>query len=446
VLLAAGFCAAGSQASAQTAEGSGPYRGLFSAAQVAPASATAKPATRSELLVRAVGAIEQTSAPASASGSALQSSPTLQYTGFSAEASRGYVGSRFAHEVRGLTQVREQLRGGGFSVDTQWLAAGVRALVTPRLSINASERFLYSPLFTPGIPSAGQSAAASDAPAEPGRGAAKTTNVTLASVAGVSYQFSRLASGDFSYGFDRVSFPNTGAIVSTQRTLAILTKAVRRDLSLQLKHSWLSSVTTGAGAPPPTKAQDLSLTVEYLPIHWRRTSVAVGVTPILASRQDPVSGAAGEAQTSARRSSIMLGGYTRIEHEFSRAWHTGVGYQRSVYYLPGYSQPILADAVSGSVEGKLGRWLTAAVSAGYSHGVPDLRQSAGRVTSMTTSTRLEWRPANRASLYVEVRRDGYSVSEGIPQLPGVPRIAGTASVRAGTVIRFGPSAGRGAER
>jgi hypothetical protein len=142
----------------------------------------------------------------------------------------------------------------------------------------------------------------------------------------------------------------------------------------------------------------------------------------------------------------MLGGFTRIEHEFTRTWRTDLGYQRSVYYLPGYSQPLLADAVSGGMNGSLRRWLTAAVSAAYSHGAPDLRQSSGRVTSMTASARLEWRPADTASFYAELRRDAYSVSAGIPQLPGVPRNARTSSIRAGMVLRFGPSLGRVQER
>jgi hypothetical protein len=424
---------------AQEPVAGGPYRGLFAAAVAPPpAAGSFRPPELLNVSLLAFGALER--------DTARQGSPVANYMAVSAEVAAARTVRQYALELRGLTQLRRQQTPGSPNVDNQWLAAGIRALVTPRTTLTAAQRFAYSPLYTPGVLVTGD--APGGASAETGRGASANTNVTIASGLNVARQFSRRTTGEIGYGYDRVSFSNTGSTTSSHRTRAAVTRALRRDVALRLTQSSLWSTTTGAGAPPPTVAHELDAGIDYSPMRFRRTSLTFGIAPKFAWRKDPAAMPAGAAEPDGR-TSIMLGGFTRIDHQFTRSWRAEFEYQRTTYYLPGYNRPILADAVRGGINGSLRRRLTTAVSAAYSNGTPDLRGSQSRVTGMTASARADFRWTRAASLYSEYRYDAYTISEDIPQLPGIARDAKRSSFRAGIAIGLsplGPSGGRDADR
>lgn len=418
-IVAAWVWAADSVVLAQSPEAGRPYRGLFPPPSPSGQSARAKPAGSFEFSIRAFGALERDSALTRPGGR-----PRGPYSALAADFARTHVSTRVSTDVRGSSQIRQQPSAGGFSMDTQWLAAGAQALLTPRTSISVAQRFAYSPLYSPAA-SAGNAGTT---------GAASNTNVTMATAAGLSRQISRRTTAGFAYGFDRVFFSNTGAAASTQRAAATVTRAMGRSLDVQLRASSLRSSPTGSA--PATSVLDFTAGLVATPKKSRTLELTVGAMPGLSRRTEPRT-ADRSALPSGTRTSLVVDGFVRINRQLSKNVRADAGYQRLMYYLPGGDQLISANAVSGGVNGTVGRNVALSGSAAWSYGTPDQRAADQRVTSLTTSGRIEWRPARGASVFAELRRDTYSVSNGLTQLPGLSRRANSASVRIGMTMGFG---------
>jgi len=406
-------------ASAQTGEVAGPYRGLFPPAPLTAAAAPAAKAASTELLVRAFGAVEHETI---AAGDAAK--PAGPYSAFSLELARTRRGTRLSADLRGFSQVRHQPSAGGFSADNQWVSLGAQAMLTPRTTLTVGQRLAYSTLYSP------TQAAASAGTA----GANANTNLTTTTAAALTRSVSRRTSAAFAYGFDHTRFSNTGTAATTNRAAATLTRALNRSVSLQAKAAsiWSSSI----GGTPATNAADLTVGIVAVPARTHALELTVGILPGVSRRNEPSAADPGAAPRV--KGSFVMDGFVRISRQLTRDLRAEAGYQRQMFYLPGGNQLITANTGTAGISGTLAHAVTVSVSASYSRGTPDQRQAPQHVTSLSTSGRAEWRPAGRSSsLYVEVRRDAYTVTDGLTQLPGLARHANTASIRIGITQGLG---------
>ncbi|MEI6666733.1 MAG: hypothetical protein WCP29_01155 [Acidobacteriota bacterium] len=440
-VLVACFWATAATAHAQEPAVGGPYRGLFGPTATSAATPLrSSPIDSLDLSIQTFWLSEQARTGAGSSDSAPSPTTSHAYAGLVAAFSKAHEGRRLTYHLRGSSQFREQ-PGAGLSFDTQWLAVSVEARASERTSVTFGQRVGYAPLFSPTPTGADPSLAGLVSVAAPVQGVSSLKNVTTESAAGVSTQLSRLTSAGISYAFSRVGFSSTGVAVSTQALLVTVNHTIGRDLAYRVTYSSLSTTNSGAAAPGPARSHDVGITLNYSPAMSHRTTFVFGVTPDLASRQSS-SSASSVSTAPSRRLSITIGGVARIERQFTRTWRADAGYQRMLYYLPGYSQPILADAATSSAHGTFFDRFTASVSAAYSRGVPDVQQSQDRVTSLSAAARLEFRPTREAIIHAEYRHDAYSMSGGITQLPGLSSNSSRGSFNVGFTINIGPSGRR----
>lgn len=441
LLVASVWAAAGTSAFAQQPEASRAYRGLFPGA-AGPAPSTSRVPTDT-LDVRA-GTFWVCERDGSRTGRTPVQADTVanSYAAVMAQASRTHTGKLYAYRLQGGTQFRRQQAPGTIAVDDQWLAASLRAQISERMVVTASQRLAYAPRYVLSARAASQLEAAAGSVAEPGRGIAPLPTFTATSGASVSRQFTRRTAALVAYGFDRVDFSSTGVIVSTHHALASVSRAMRRDLTWRLTYSSLWSTSGGSKASSAIHASDVGLGIDYSPTFSRRTAITFGLSPSVTRRSESLAGLAG-ASASDSHTSIVMGGFAGVERWLTSTWRADLKYERMVYYLPGNNQPILAGAVSGGVNGDLRQWMTATVSAAYSRGTPNIQRSQERVASLAVLARVEMRPSQTTSFYVEFHHDAYVMSEGIARLPGIGSNTSKTSFRVGFAMNVVPSNRRG---
>lgn len=432
VLSVIWWCAAGRATAAQEP----------GAPQMSPSSSTV-PAARSTaspvpgntlwLSIRTFGSLEHDTAtdPTSSAAAGVRTAPSS--AGSQLEVSGAHRGNRQSYELQGGSQFRGDQEHGGLAVDNQWLGATIRALATRRTTLSASQRVAYTPLYSPG------SVGGATAGSEPARGSASLSSLAVTSTAGVSTQISRATSAALEYRFDRVSFSSVGSAVATHRASADVTRAIGRSLSLKLRYGYLWSVNAVHGERTSLPAHDGEVGLTYVPTSSAKATVSVGLTPNWTARPAQVSRSTTVAEL-AGGGLVKVGGFSKVDYALSGTWRAGLGLQRTLYFLPGYNQPVLADAFAGRVAGSLHRRLTGTLSAAYSRGTPGSERSLERVTSASASARLDFRTSKSAALYAEYLGDAYDLSEDIPLLPGLERHSRRSAVRVGMTIDFGLTA------
>jgi len=393
-----------------------------------PAHAGQAPAPPALVLTaRAFGVIDKDSGAAAAPSS-----------GAHAELSYRRAGRRVSLDLQGSTEARQRAAAGGIRADTQWIAAGIRVRISERTTVSAVQRLVYAPLYVPGAP--GESpASAADAAAPSTQGIAGLASITMASGASVSRQMSRRTSATASYGFDRVSFLDRDSAATSHRASVAIERTLRRNVSLRVRYGYVGVTNAVDGGAAFGETQDLEMAAAYSPRASRMTTITVGLLPTLTARQDPASQA---APAPARLRSLAVGSRVGVDHRFGRTWRTGVAFQRTIYYLQGSNQPILADAVSLRAQGNLGRRVMMTMVAAASGGTPTLQQTPARVTSANVSARVDAIATRTSSVYAEYRYEAYASSGDIARLPGIAPRFSRSSVRLGVAIGLGLSAGR----
>lgn len=381
-------------------------------------------------------ALERTTQNATSS-SLLPGRATPYYTGAQFELASAHVGVRHSYEFQERSQVRRYQAPGGLAIDSQWLSASLRTLVTKRTTVTATQRITYAPFYAPGAPATTSSTPPAGS-AGPASGSAALASLTLASGASLVARVSPRTSAAVDYGFDRTGFSATGSSVVNHRASAALSRAIRRDLALQFRygHSW--SATAVPGDATLAQTDDVDATLTYSPVISRRTAVAFGVTPQLTARRQP-STLTRSAPDPAGGSQIGVGGFSKVDYAVTRTWRTGLEFRRVLYYLPIYNLPILADTVTGQMSGSVHRRLTATLSSSYSRGAPGNASPQSRITSASSAARLEFRPFGLTSVYGEFLQESFAMSDDIPRLPGVVGQSRRSSIRAGVTMDLGSS-------
>ena len=421
VLLLLSLCGAATEAAAQE--------------RVSEARATGggQAADTLALLAHTFGAMEWDTGRPGTSGSAPGISPLS--SGLQLEVSRVRRRPRQSYVVQGSTEIRGVLDGGGSVMDNQRLAGSMQLLATRRTSLVMSQRLSYSPYYTPG------SGADVSVGAQPARGAAALSNVTLASMAGISTRMSRRTSVTLEYRFDRVGLSRAASAASNSRASATLTTDLSRRAALSVRYGYLRAITVNQERRSSAPAHDAEVGLTYAPRRARNTTVTFGIVPNWSARplrqQSP--GAAALASTAGGRV-LTFGGFVTVDHAFSRTWRAGLDYRRTLYYLPGDDRPVLADAIAARAAGNVHRRLMGSLSVEYSHGVPNGERGSSQITGANGLARLDFRASGSAALYAECRYDLYAASEDLPGLPGLGSRSSRSAVRVGLTLDIGLTA------
>jgi opacity protein-like surface antigen len=102
--------------------------------------------------------------------------------------------------------------------------------------------------------------------------------------------------------------------------------------------------------------------------------------------------------SSGRDLNVRLLGAATLNHELGRTWTAAVGYERSVEYHEGFTDPFLSDAVSASITGLLSRSLRFDGVANYSFGIVGFNSDNG-FYAVSASAGLEYGLTRRLALY-----------------------------------------------
>jgi hypothetical protein len=86
--------------------------------------------------------------------------------------------------------------------------------------------------------------------------------------------------------------------------------------------------------------------------------------------------------------SYRLIGQASAGYLFRKTWQLGAMYRRGVDYVPGLTEPVLTDGMTGSLGGSLTRRLEASVAVGYASGVAALKVAGPRFDTYTSALKL----------------------------------------------------------
>lgn len=437
-------CAGSRPAAAQEAAIGTPPRSLYPPVIETGANTRTAPLDTLRLSARGFGALERETARDA--GDTTANGPSSRpgtpfYTGFQFDLSRVHSGPRLSYDLQASSQLRRYQGPGGLTVDSQGMAASLRGLVTKRTAVTASQRVTYAPFYAPAAPGPGVSAPDAEPSVQLPRGSAALASVTVASAVALLTQVSARTTAAVEYQFDRTDFSSTGTAVVNHRASATLTRALRRDLTVRFRYTRLWSATAVRVDRTTIDTDEAVAGLTYSPPVSQRTTVAFGVEPHMAARRQPA-GATRGALDPTGASQIGLGGFSQIDHLFTRDWRAGLAYQRTLYYLPGYDRAIVADLVTGRMEGNLGGRLLGTLSNSYSRGTTGGAASHPRITSLSLSARLDFRPSGSTSVYGEYLADAYTMSGDVSKLPGVAGSSRRSAIRVGVAMGVGSGRSR----
>lgn len=437
LLLLAGWSLTASVASAQEPRGSLPRQSLFTPPAPSVATTNGPRATTMRASFRAFTAVQVDTPIETVTAGAFTSVSQPVYGGVAFDGSREHRSARYSYDLQGSTQLRQRRSRGGSIIDNQWVAAAVLVQLTRRTTIAASQRMAYAPRDASLTPPPAPAAFGQTEPADPAPRAAVPSSLAVASAVVVSTALSRRTAVSLEYRYDRLGFSSTWPVVSSQQTSVALTRALTRtasgDLTLQVRYGYVRSTTTTPGDTTASGTHVLDAGLTYRPPLSRRTTIAFGVAPNVISR---ASSPASVAVAAGPGSGLKLGGFVSVDHLLTRVWRAGAGYQRLLYFAPGYDRPILADAVTGRIGGRTGP-MAVAVSGAYSAGTPNGQNPGAHITSISSAARLEYRPSGSTTLYGEYVGDVYTQSVDLALVSGVNGRVKRSTIRVGLTINLG---------
>lgn len=132
------------------------------------------------------------------------------------------------------------------------------------------------------------------------------------------------------------------------------------------------------------------------------------------------------------RRHIRLSPAASLERRVTRWWSARVDYSRPVQFVAGFVDPLLSDAVRGTVTGILPARLSATLTAGVARGTLG-RSAAARFTSYSGSARLSRRLGPVWQMEIEYHDARYAFSGGASPGASIPAAFGRRGLRAGVV-------------
>ena len=169
---------------------------------------------------------------------------------------------------------------------------------------------------------------------------AQTT--TLATTAGFSHPLGRRAEIQFRYGFDE---SRLGSRVD-RRVFTVgggIRRGLTRSLDLRLGHTMRLVRSDQPSTTPSLTAHDLDLGVDFHRAlsFSRRTSVTFS--------------SGGAAVTTEGLTQYMMTGTAGLQHRIGRTWTAAAAFDRRLNLIEGIPQPVVANGLTTTVGGLLGR-------------------------------------------------------------------------------------------
>ena len=432
-LVAVSWLALGRVASAQEPGDPRPYLGLFP--QVATgASPAARPSPRSttDLFVQTFEEVERVGVPPGSNDQPLGRSQSF-FGGIRADLRRSDTGSWGSYGIGTGVGARYDPAAGGLRPEDYSVEADVRSDLTARTGIVVSQRVRSSRAYPFGVTltNAGTSGEVTS-----GRMASGLASFVVGSTASLSRHITRRTVMQFGYSFDRVVYADSGIPVSSHHATGELQRSISRGLSIHVGYGSVWSDSGLAGGSTTNHSHQIAFGGEYQLPSFRTTTVTAGVAPSLSASTRFIATGPPGASGPKRAHSFALEGLVRIDHRFSSGSSIGLGYQRTSSDAQSSNEPVLADVLTGRLEGHLGDRLVARLDLFHSRGRPRIQQQAE--TSVSASARVDLQVSSTTYLYAEYVRDDHTGAGGVSSLPGLARPVERQRVQLGVKLDIKP--------
>src|SRR5207247_1448259 len=96
-----------------------------------------------------------------------------------------------------------------------------------------------------------------------------------------------------------------------------------------------------------------------------------------------------------------LTGSASINHTIGRTWGASAAYNRSFGFIDLFSQPVLADSVTGSIGGLVAPRLSSNSTAGWTHGRVGFSRINNELSAAFASSTLTYGVTRRIGLYAQ---------------------------------------------
>jgi hypothetical protein len=295
-----------------------------------------------------------------------------------------------------LHQIVSTRYGGGASLDllpardwrVQW-------------SGNAS----YSPYYEAVLTSAAPALATVDVPVSSADyAAAKRHSMLYGSYLAVSHAYSERAVLTLNYAARYTQFFD-GADLNRQRGGAQFNYTFAKDLTLRLGYAYGIS-TTGVRSVPALRNNDIDAGVNYgktfSPSH--RTSFGFSTGSTIVSAED------------GRHFRITGSGH--LTRRLSPRWTAQLLYDRGLQVPDGATRPFFADSIGATLSGYVNSRVSLRAQPAFAHGVVGFHGATNTYNSLTSSTRVEVALTHQLALYAEhfYYRYQFANGDGLPPL------------------------------
>lgn len=282
-------------------------------------------------------------------------------------------------------------------------SAGMDVQVSPRLRVQGSQAFSYSPYYQLAL---GQSAPALGGTEIPTASAdysvARERVIGYTSVAGATYQPGRRSTLTFGYGLQYTDFLGSGAF-SAQRGGGRYEYELWDGIALRLGYGL--AVSRDRSAAPAVLVHNIDLGVDY------RRSIALSprTSVALSTGTTVVSAADGRH--------VQVGGMLRVDRQLFAGWRAQAGYERGVQVLENTPVPFFSGTFTGGISGQITRRMSLRSVPIYSTGAA-VGDRSMKYHSVSATTRLDIAVTRHWALYGEHFYYRYQ----FPQGTGLPAV------------------------
>jgi hypothetical protein len=287
-----------------------------------------------------------------------------------------------------------------------------------RTTISASESVSYAPLALFG--SWDNAAALADGPR---LDEGLFTRMTLRHGGGlrVAHVLGRRTSATFGYEYS-ASTARDGAAAGSRLATAQVRRGISPGVALRVGYGF-GTAQFGTTASPRLH-HHLDLGIDY-------------ARPMPFSRQTTLSVRTGSVLLSGATTAYRLDASAAMRHPLGRDWRVAIGYDRPMQFVEGFDEPLLSDAVTAGLEGRIGRRIRMTSALSFITGTVGTALPARRFESVGGSSRIDLPLGRHWMLTGEYSDFQYQFAESVV-LPGrMMRELRRRALRGGLTWNFG---------
>lgn len=323
---------------------------------------------------------------------------------------------------------------------------GMSAALGTHSRIQASQSFSYAPYYSPRIlisavdrrlpnlASNGELELASTAePLDSDFAVTSLRTYRYATSVSFSHELSARSSIDFLYNLNRSVFRNADRDLSAQRAAIRYGYQLTRYARFHAGYGYRVAQYDLTATRRPLASHDIDLGVDYsralsLSLSRRTTlSLGSGSSVIVRDRVEE------EHRTSYR---LLLVGNVLLSHDIGRSWYANAGYHRGLRFVEGFSDPLIADSVTGGVGGYLGRRINVVAGAAHTRGTVGLTNQRRGHSGSNATARIQFALFRYLALYSQYVYYRYHFQEGVDLPPGFAPALERQGVRVGLSAWF----------